>query len=133
VTVVDASSLTAFVLREEGWERVEEVLRESPESVELLPVETTNAVLSARRQKRLDPSEALGALRTVRDLTEHALSLTPHGPLVEASWQIASEEDLTVYDAIYLALARQRRRALASRDLAQLRAARHLGIRVVDA
>jgi len=132
VTVIDASALVAYVLREERWEAIEGLLREGPRSVELLPLEAANAILVARRHKRLNTAEAHEALRTVQGLSELAIDLAPHAPLVKGAWEIALQESVTMYDAVYLALARHERTGLASRDAAQIRAARNLGIRVIE-
>lgn len=132
VTVIDASALVAFVLREEAWESVEGVLHEGPTSTELLPGEAANAVLTARRRKRIDPSEAGDALRLVRELSEVAVHLVRTAPLLDAAWEIANREDITIYDAMYIALARRERTALASRDKAQLNAARSIGVRSLE-
>lgn len=132
VTVIDASALVAYVLREERWEVIEGLLREGPRSVELLPLEAANAILVARRRKRVNSAEANEALRTVQGLSDLAISLAPHTPLVAAAWAIAHREDVTVYDAVYLALAHAERTALASRDASQIQAARNLGIRVIE-
>lgn len=131
MTVIDASALVAYATREDQWEATEEVLRESPRSVELLPVEAANAVLLARRRKRLSPREADEALRTVRRLSGVAIVLSPHAPLLESAWEIANGQAITVYDAVYIALARALRTSLSSRDSAQLRAAHALGVRAI--
>lgn len=122
----------AFVLREEQWELIEGVLHEGPSSVELLPLEAANAILIARRRKRIDSSEAREALRTVRDLSGLAVTLAPHPPLLDGAWEIAEDQDVTLYDAVYVALARRERTALASRDQAQMKAARNVGVRVLE-
>jgi predicted nucleic acid-binding protein len=132
VTVIDASALVAFVLREDRWESIEEVLRETPSSVELLPLEAANAVLIARRRKRIDPPEAVQALRTIRALSGVSVDLAPHAPLLEGAWEIAREQEVTLYDAVYVALADRERTSLASRDQAQLTAARNVGVRVLE-
>ncbi|MCI4369535.1 MAG: type II toxin-antitoxin system VapC family toxin [Thermoplasmata archaeon] len=132
MTVIDASAFAAFVLREEHWESIEGVLREGPASVELLPLEATNAVLTAWRQKRLNPAEAREALRAIRELSELTVTLSSHSPLLAGAWEIAHDEAVTIYDAVYIALARRERTALASRDQAQLVAARNVGVRTVE-
>lgn len=132
MTVIDASALAAYVLREEGWESIERILREGGISVQLLAVEAANAVLSARRQRRVAALEANEALDLVRSLAEKAISLVPHPPLLPAAWEIAGRYDLTIYDSIYLALAQREHVGLASRDSTQIRAARTMGLRVTE-
>jgi predicted nucleic acid-binding protein len=130
VTVIDASVLAAFVLREEGWEAAELILSESPSSVKLLPAEVANAVLAAHRTRRLNSTEAHAAVQRTHRLCETSVSLFSLAPLLPDAWSIAVRQSLTIYDAMYLSLARRERVALASRDAAQLRGARELGIRV---
>jgi len=132
VTVIDASALVAYVLREERWESIESVLHESPIAVELLPVEAANATLMARRARRLNLTEAHDAVRRIHRLCEVGVRLFSPAPLLPAAWEIAERQALTVYDASYLALARRERTPLVSRDSAQIRGARELGVRVIE-
>ena len=132
MTAIDASALVAFVLREEGWEVAEDVLRSAPSSLELLPLEAANAILTARKRKRLTPAESNDALRTVHRICERGVTLHPPTPLLPEAWQIAEKHGLTVYDAVYLALARRESVPLASGDTAQIRAARELSLRVIE-
>ena len=100
--------------------------------MELLPLEAANAVLIARRRRRIDPPEAIQALRTIRALSGVSIDLAPHTPLLEGAWEIARDEPVSVYDAVYIALAARERTSLASRDRAQLTAARNVGVRVLE-
>ncbi len=80
----------------------------------------------------MDLPEAKEALRMIRDLSGLTVTLSPHPPLLAATWEIAHDQELTVYDAVYIALARRERTALASRDRAQLIAARNVGVRALE-
>ena len=132
VTVIDASVLVAYALREDGWVGVEGLLRERPHSIELLPVEAANAVLMALRKRRISEKEAEEALRIVHELSETGFTLVSHLPLLLSAWEIAQQHEITVCDAAYLALARRERTAIVSRDSAQVRVARALGLRVLE-
>jgi predicted nucleic acid-binding protein len=132
VTVIDASSLAAYTLREEHWEGVEAVLRAGASSVELLPLEVTNAVLSARRAKRVSAGEAEVSIQLVHRLCQSSVRLHPHTPLLLEAKEIAERYFLTVYDAAYLALAHRERTSLATRDRAQIDGARKQGLRVLE-
>jgi len=50
VTVIDASALAAYVLKEEGSEAAREHLKEGVTSVGLVAKETGNAILTALRR-----------------------------------------------------------------------------------
>ena len=131
VTVIDASAVVAFLLREEGWETVDSVLRERPSSPELLPVECGNAILVARRRRRLSPERAATALDSLGRVTENVVRLHGHGPLLHEAYSVADSSGLSIYDSMYLALCLRERAPLLSRDNAQGETARRLGIRTL--
>jgi predicted nucleic acid-binding protein len=103
--VVDASLLTAFLLgmpaardalAEELTGREHELLR-APELVEL---ETLSALRRLARSGRVPERRASQA---VLDLGNSRLIRYPHEPLRERVWEL--RDDLSAYDASYLALA----------------------------
>jgi predicted nucleic acid-binding protein len=103
--VIDASVLTDFLLgRPEALAALDEELADRPHeplhAPELVEPETLNALrrlASAGRVSEQRASEAVG------DLANTRLIRYPHAPLRERVWQLRDE--LTTYDATYLALA----------------------------
>jgi predicted nucleic acid-binding protein len=103
--VIDASVLTDFLLgRPEALAALDEELadreQEPLHAPELVEPETLNALrrlASAGRVSEQRASEAVG------DLANTRLIRYPHAPLRDRVWQLRDE--LTAYDATYLALA----------------------------
>jgi len=92
---------------------------------ELLAAEAANVVLKKQRTGELSPSDASELLGDVMALPIRLLS---HRPLVEAAFKLASQLNLTVYDALFLALAIDRGAVIFTADGALVKAARSLGI-----
>jgi predicted nucleic acid-binding protein len=67
---------------------------------ELIDLETTSVI---RRQSRAGHLDARRAQLALTDLVELPLRRAPHRPLLARCWEL--RENLTVYDAAYVALA----------------------------
>lgn len=132
MTVIDASVVVAHCLREEGWEPIGELLRQEVSSVELLPVECANAILIAKRHHQIGPDRAGVAFETLSTLTRGVVDLANHGELLVPAFHIADRHGLTVYDALYLALAQRTGAPLATRDRAQIDVAHRLGMKLLE-
>ena len=132
--VIDASMTVAWLFSDEPSEIPQTVLRRVAAEGALVPslwrLEIANVLRNAVRRKRCDTGYAtrclqrLGRLQIVVDAETDA-----------QAWgrtrQLSIEHDLTVYDAAYLELAIRRRRPLASRDAALLKAGRKTGLDVL--
>ena len=94
---------------------------------ELLAAEAANAVLKKQRLGELSASEAAELLADIMALP---IRLMPHRPLVDAAFQQARQLNLTVYDALFLALAVDRGAVLFTADADLAQAARSLEIPV---
>lgn len=100
--VVDAS-LLAPALADDGpdGDAARARLRgQSLAAPELIDLETTSVIRGRSRAGHLDARRAQLALT---DLVELPLRRTPHRPLLVRCWEL--RENLTVYDAAYVALA----------------------------
>ena len=117
--VVDASAVVEVLLQLGAAERVMERLFDAGDSLhapELLDIEVAQVL---RRYARAgDISSARGA-EAVRDLAELPLTRHEHGPLLDRVWQLRN--NLTAYDATYVALAEGLDAVLVTRDAALAR------------
>ena len=129
MTVIDASALAAYVLKEEGSEAVREHLKEGVTSVGLVAKETGNAILTALRRGRIDAAQAETSFKALCALLDHNITLIDQGGLLEDAFHTALEREGTVYDTIYVALAKGRGEALLSGDAKQMGIAKALGVR----
>jgi predicted nucleic acid-binding protein len=132
--VIDASPTVAWLFSGERAEAPQAILRRVAAEGALVPslwrLEVANMLRNAVRRKRCDLGyatrclERLGRLEIVVDAEtdRHAWGRTR---------QLSLEHDLTAYDAAYLELAIRRRKPLASRDSALIKAGRSAGLDVL--
>jgi predicted nucleic acid-binding protein len=132
--VVDASVALAWLLQDESTAAARALLDRSIDqgalAPALWPIEMANALLVAERRKRISAAErreALGQLALMPVTIEPA----PGIDALEAISEVARDQRLSVYDALYLTLARSRSLPLATFDRALLTAARHLAVPVL--
>ena len=128
--VIDSSALVAYLLEENEFEKIRDLLAAGVESPALLVMEASNAVLEASRSKRIGRENAGKAIGVMLNLLESNVKIHEEGDLVQSAFKIAADHGLTAYDSVYLALANKLHGSLASRDRKQVEAARTLGIEV---
>jgi len=93
----------------------------------LWPLEVANALTVLRRRRKLTPDEARTAIEIIRELPaviDHEAAAVAFTRLVD----LASEHELTVYDATYIELATRRQLPLASNDARMKQAAIRSGV-----
>jgi predicted nucleic acid-binding protein len=132
--VVDVSVAAKWFLRDERSRFAESILYRVVEETACVPAlfrwELQNVLLVAQRASRMTNDDVNEALDSLRDLP---VFVDPPGERVFAGSeiQIARHYDLTPYDAAYLALAANRRIALATSDADLAHAATDLGLVVL--
>lgn len=93
----------------------------------LWPLEVANALTVLRRRRKLTADEARTAIEIIRELPaviDHEAAAIAFTRLVD----LASEHELTVYDATYIELATRRQLPLASNDARMKQAAIRSGV-----
>ena len=131
--VIDASALAAYLLREEGFEEIREYLRRGVISVGLALKEVSNAVLTAWRRGRISTEHAEAALKALFILLGANVVVESYAQdrLLAEAFGIAMRHRITIYDALYIALAKERRASLLTRDGRQRDAAERDGVSVI--
>lgn len=117
--VIDASALVAYLLGEEDLERY---LHEDLYSPDLVIKEAANALTMASRQARTDEA----SLRTCyKALTKFAeiMEFKPQLALMDNAFALALREDLTIYDSLYIELAKEMNAKLLTLDQKQRKVA----------
>jgi predicted nucleic acid-binding protein len=108
--VVDSSVVVKWVLAEEDSEQAERFLTDVMGDggqliiLDLALIETTNAVWKRHHRGLIDLAEAR---RYVRDLLTCPLQINSSSHLLDSALQIAAKYDHAVYDALFVALARE--------------------------
>ena len=92
-------------------------------------LEVRNALLVAERCRRISADGATARLRSLKELPIY----TDVNPDLETAFELARGHHLAIYDAVYLELASRRNEALATLDVALVRAATAEGLPLVAA
>ena len=126
--VIDSSSVAKYVNREPNWEAAARALGESCLSLELAVKETGNSLWKRARRGELSD-------RQVKQTFSEFVAARPFAVVDQAAiygpaMEIATSLGLPLYDALFLALARERGLALVTSDSSQAEAARKLGLGV---
>ena len=125
--VIDASSLAKYILREDGWEKVRVYLLNEPYSLTLALAEVSNAIWKhCVLYNKISHEEAktmFNALKKLRDV----VVFEPVEKYLDDAMDISMEEGVTVYDALYLAQAKEIGYLLTS-DEKQWKIAKKIGI-----
>ncbi len=116
--VVDASVVIAWLFDDEKEPRADKVLENLKEDGALVPhlwhLETRNTLLVAERRRRLSAravNERLDALKALPVRKDE-------GPDLESAFDLARTHNLSIYDALYLELAKREGAELATLDRA---------------
>lgn len=136
--IIDASALSAYLLNEEGREpgsKIRQLLIDGVVATELVFTESSNAILTALRRRRIDEEEARNAMEVLVSLYDTNVKVVKQETsLLREAFDEAKKEEksaIAVYDFIYLVLAKRLHGQLASRDPKQMEIAKKLGIKIV--
>ncbi|RLI08193.1 PIN domain nuclease [Candidatus Bathyarchaeota archaeon] len=129
--VIDASALSKYLLREEGWKSVRHFLVKGVRSVGLVLKEVANAI---RKQvhifRRIDIDRAQVLYGQLKRLVEEGIIVIEDERLyLDKAVEISFKYGITVYDSLYLAQASTYGELLTS-DEGQAAIADKLGIKV---
>ncbi len=121
--VVDASVVMAWLFDDEEEPRADSVLEVLEEDGALVPhlwhLETRNTLLVAERRGRL----AAGGIKERLDALKGLPIRTDADPDLQSAFDLARAHELSIYDAMYLELAKRESAELATLDGALGRAA----------
>lgn len=119
--VVDASSLAKVVLLEEGWESVP--LTTETATLDYSVVEVSSSVWRAVLRGRIGEEDAKRKIEALK-MIAGALMIFKAEDYLERGFDIALKEKITVYDAMYIALAEDKGATLFTSDRRQYDAAK---------
>ena len=133
--VLDASATLAWCFIDERSPRTQALLDRVADEGALVPalwhLEIANILLSAERRQRATPA----AVAEILDSLEQLPITTDQAPARQSRHDLlplAREQALSVYDASYLDLAMRRRLPLATLDTGLQRAARAVGVDLIE-
>lgn len=126
--VVDSSCISKFILKEPGWENLSDILVNS-QSVDLAIKEVTNSILKAYRRREIDLNDVHTKFKALKTLINRNIVLANQEGLIDDALQMAiSSKNLTIYDALFIVLARKKGMPLTTCDRVQYEEAMKNGI-----
>lgn len=102
--VIDSSVLIMYFTREPGWENARAIILRGGVTVDLAVKEVTNALWKKvrRGEKPLEYASLI-----IADLLQgNVVKIVGQEPLLPEALEVAVEEGITVYDALFIVLAR---------------------------
>ena len=128
--VIDASALASFILLEPGWDKLAPYMKEGL-TVDHAIKEVLNAIWKAQRKGLLEEKNAKMKASLLIELTKVNIHLIDEKTLIEDAFDISLRDKITVYDALYIALALKKLLPLLTLDELQASAAMRLGLKVI--
>lgn len=128
--VIDSSALAKYLLREECWEEVEKYLLKPTYSVNHIVKEVSNAIWKHTVIRKYIPrSTALTVYSQLKKLIEEEIIvLEPQEKYIDKAFNIAIDNNITIYDALYIAQALKYGKLLTS-DKKQAEVAESLNVK----
>ena len=128
-TLFDASALAAITLKEEGWEKLLDLL--PSKTLDLAFIETYNVIWKhSRILNDLSEEEEVTALKVLEEL-EALMMLLSAREYLKRAYEVAKTFKVTVYDSLYIAACEKEGARLITRDVKQAEVAEKLGVEVV--
>lgn len=129
MTVADSSSLAKYVNREPNWKEVESYIKRGVATVPLAFKEISNTLRKRVREGQLDKEFS-------RKVVTELLRLKPFSVLNQEevlpdALSIAIEEDVTIYDAVFIAASEKMGESLLTSDARQAEAAKKRNVHVI--
>ena len=123
--IVDSSVFVRYLTREEGWEETEKYL-ERPVTLALALKEVANALRTKTLSGDVNPDDAKLMIARIASMVR----LVDQGDLLVDSYQVAVDNRITVYDALFIVAALRSGEDLVTCDDQQAVVARALGVNV---
>jgi len=124
VIAIDASALTKFLLKEEGWDVVIRYLRCGTISPDLVVKEAANAIWRRHVRGEITPETVKAMLKALKEIIGKAVKIEGEDEYLEEGLKIAFRQKITIYDSLYIALAKRKRLKLLTVDRFQTKAAK---------
>ena len=125
--VIDTSTIARFALREEGWERLIDYLREGT-TMPFAVVELGNVFWKRLIKNRINEEAVIDILE---GFSTYYTLLSQNRHLVSAL-KISKENRLPFYDRLFIAAAAGEGYGLVTCDRKQAEVARKLGVKVIE-
>ncbi|MEM3078658.1 MAG: type II toxin-antitoxin system VapC family toxin [Nitrososphaerales archaeon] len=122
--VIESSALIKYVAKEEGWENVEKHLKEGCITLDLALKETANALVRKMLKGEVELETAQKIINHMQKIVKIA-SQEEHFP---KALEIAAKCKMTIYDALFIAVAINIATPLLTSDKEKAKASKECGV-----
>jgi predicted nucleic acid-binding protein len=126
VRVIDSSSLVKFFSKEEGWEKVAQIIFEGVITLDLSIKEVANALWKKILKGDLNEDIAIKILYDL--LKREAMIIVNQDEYLIEAFKIANRNKITIYDSLFIALAKSKNLELVTSDIKQYEIAKKEGV-----
>ena len=124
---IDSSVLVMYFSKEEGWEEAEKVIEQGVVTLELAVKEVANSLWKKVLREEMAEEDAI---RIILDLASgDIIRIEDQGKYLEEAFDIAAKKRITIYDALFISLAKSRKLELVTCDRRQGRVAEEEGVK----
>ncbi len=124
--VIDSSSLVKFFSREKGWEKVAEVITEGVMTLDLAIKEVASALWKKVLRGEMKEEVAINILSDL--IKREAMLFVKQDDYLIEGFKIANRNKITVYDSLFIALAKLNNFELVTSDKKQYEIATKEGL-----
>jgi len=128
VIVIDTSALAKFILKEEGWERVADFLKAGTISVDHVMKETVNAIWKRLIRGEISLEDARSMFEAMKEILGKAVVIENEMNYIDEAFEISIKHNITIYDSLYIALAKKKKLELLTSDEIQAQTASLEGV-----
>ncbi len=130
--VIDASSFSKYILREENWQQIKNTIDGSEPigSIDYVLVEVTNAIRTENLKRNISESESFLRFEAMEMIYEGAFHIESSKTYIKEALKLGIAERTTIYDALYIAQALRYGKLLTS-DQKQSKISAKLGIETI--
>ena len=127
--VIDSSALIKYFAKEESWNKVRQYLLEGVVTLELALKELGNALWKKILRDEMDINIAK---TIIHDLYyNRPIKIIDQGKYIDKALELSIKYKITIYDALFIALAKENGLELITSDRKQAEAAMQEGIEVI--
>jgi predicted nucleic acid-binding protein len=126
VRVIDSSSLVKFFSKEEGWEKVAQIISEGVITLDLSIKEVANALWKKILKGDLNEDIAIKILYDL--LKREAMIIVNQDEYLIEAFKITNRNKITIYDSLFIALAKSKNLELVTSDIKQYEIAKNEGV-----
>lgn len=103
--VVDASIISAFILKEPDWEELANIVSKAT-TIDHAMKETLNAIWKAYEKGYISREDAETKGKALIRLFDSNLEVIDEAQVIQEAFKIALSKNTTIYDSLYIALAK---------------------------